>query len=83
MTALLTYAALAVLATSAADARRYVKPFYQDSYPAPRGAHGYEGWVYPDYYCSYTRYPRRVCGVDRRGNERCRVAGWTIEQRCQ
>ena len=28
---------------------------------------GYEGFLVPDYYCSYKRYPNRACSVDARG----------------
>lgn len=72
-----------LLGISSADARRYVKPFYSETYDFDRPVRGYEGFVFPDYYCSYKRYPKRVCTVDRHGSERCRVAGWTLEQTCQ
>ena len=44
---------------------------------------GYEGYVAPNYYCSYKRYPNRDCSVDRRGKERCRIVSWRLEQTCQ
>lgn len=70
------------LVASAAEARR-IKPYYSETYETNRPVRGYEGFLFPDYYCSYKRYPRRVCGVDSRGNEVCRVKGWTLEQTCQ
>jgi hypothetical protein len=73
-----------VMFSSPADAqRRWVKPYYSEEYDVGRGARGYEGFLFPDYYCSYKRYPRRVCSTDKRGRERCRVVGWRLEQTCQ
>jgi hypothetical protein len=69
--------------TGEAEARRGVKPYYSRTYEFQRPVRGYEGWVAPGYYCSYKRYPRRVCSYDRRGNKTCRVKGWTLEQTCQ
>jgi hypothetical protein len=74
-----------ILAATAADAqfRRGVKPYYSESYETPGPERGYEGWVGPDYYCSYKRYPNRECSTDARGRERCRVTSWRLEQTCQ
>ena len=73
-----------MLAASQAEARRYGKEYYSETYDTgSRPARGYEGFLFPDYYCSYKRYPKRVCSTDRRGNETCRVKGWTLEQTCQ
>ena len=69
--------------TSEAEARRGVKPYYWRTYEFKRPVRGYEGWVAPGYYCSYKRYPRRVCTYGRGGKERCRITGWTLEQTCQ
>lgn len=69
--------------TSEAEARRGVKPYYWRTYEFNRPVRGYEGWVAPGYYCSYKRYPRRVCTYGRGGKERCRIKGWTLEQTCQ
>lgn len=63
--------------------RRWVKPFYQQEYDTRGPVRGYEGFLFPDYYCSYKRYPKRVCSTDGRGRERCRVVGWRLEQTCQ
>jgi hypothetical protein len=74
----------AMLVASEAEARRLVKEYYSETYDTgSRPARGYEGFLFPDYYCSYKRYPKRVCSTDRRGNETCRVKGWTLEQTCQ
>lgn len=58
------------------------KGYYSWHYQSDRAARGYEGWVFPDYYCTYKRYPRRVCHHDKKGRERCRIKGWTLEQVC-
>ena len=73
----------ALLAAPAAEARRYVKPYYSETYDFDKPVRGYEGWVAPDYYCSYKRHPKRVCSTNARGKETCRVRGWTLEQTCQ
>jgi hypothetical protein len=76
--------AVAALAPVPAEAqRRWVKPFYQQEYDTRGPVRGYEGFLFPDYYCSYKRYPKRVCSTDARGRERCRVVGWRLEQTCQ
>jgi hypothetical protein len=72
-----------VIAPGSAEARRAVKPYYSETYETRRPARGYEGFLFPDYYCSYKRYPNRACSVDARGRERCRVVGWRLEQTCQ
>jgi hypothetical protein len=76
-------AAAPLLAAGAAEAYRGVKPYYSESYETRRPERGYEGWVAPDYYCSYKRYPNRECSTDARGRERCRVTSWRLEQTCQ
>jgi hypothetical protein len=70
-------------ATTEAEARRGVKPYYSRTYEFDRPVRGYEGHLFPGYYCSYKRYPKRVCTYDRSGRERCRIKGWTLEQTCQ
>ena len=49
-----------LLAAGGAQAR-YVKPYYSETYETKGPERGYEGFLFPDYYCSYKRYPRRVC----------------------
>ena len=78
----MTTLALGVLAAGAAEARG-VKPFYSETYETQGPVRGYEGYVSPNYYCSYKRYPNRVCSSDAGGRERCRVSGWRLEQTCQ
>ena len=75
-----TFAAPLVLA-STAEAR--VKPYYWQNYETPGPQRGYEGYVAPNYYCSYKRYPNRECATDARGKQRCRVVSWRLEQTCQ
>jgi hypothetical protein len=79
--------AIAALALSAiaggAQARGAVKPYYSETYETKGPARGYEGFLFPDYYCSYKRYPNRQCSVDAQGREHCRVVGWQLEQTCQ
>ena len=83
-TALATLAlAIPLLAAGSAEARRAVKPYYSETYEAKGPVRGYEGFLFPDYYCSYKRYPNRDCSVDAQGRERCRVTGWRLEQTCQ
>ncbi len=41
------------------------------------------GFLFPDYYCSYKRYPNRECSADAHGHQRCRVTSWRLEQTCQ
>ena len=74
--------AIPLLAAGAAEARG-VKPFYSETYETQGPVRGYEGYVSPNYYCSYKRYPKRDCSVDAQGKERCRVTGWQLEQTCQ
>ncbi len=75
--------AVSLLAASGAEARRGVKPYYSESYETKGPARGYEGFLNPDYYCSYKRYPNRECSAGANGKERCRVTGWRLEQTCQ
>ncbi len=81
----LAIAALAIplFTAGAAEARRLVKPYYSETYETKGPARGYEGFLFPDYYCSYKRYPNRDCSVDAQGRERCRITGWRLEQTCQ
>ncbi len=83
-TAVLAALALAapLLAAGGAQAR-YVKPYYSETYDTKGPVRGYEGFLFPDYYCSYKRYPNRTCATDAQGRERCRVTGWRLEQTCQ
>jgi hypothetical protein len=66
-----------------AQFRHGVKPYYSESYTTRRPERGYEGFLFPDYYCSYIRYPNRKCATDRRGHQRCRIVSWRLEQTCQ
>ena len=79
----ITALAIPFFAAGSAEARRGVKPYYSESYETKGPARGYEGFLFPDYYCSYKRYPNRHCSVDAGGRERCRVTGWRLEQTCQ
>lgn len=84
---MLAVAALAtplVVATNAdAQLRRGVKPYYSESYETGGPQRGYEGYVAPDYYCSYKRFPNRECTTGKGGKQRCRVVSWRLEQTCQ
>jgi len=71
-----------VLVPVEAVARHGAKPYYSERYESDRPVRGYEGFLFPDYYCSYKRYPKRVCS-NRGGREICWVEGWTLEQTCQ
>ena len=72
-----------ILMAGQAEARRWTKGYYSETYEFNRPVRGYEGFLFPDYYCSYKRYPKRVCSYDKRGHESCRIKGWTLEQTCQ
>jgi len=78
-------AAAPLLAAITAQAQFYrgVKPYYSESYETRGPERGYEGFLFPDYYCSYIRYPNRECSTDARGRERCRIVSWRLEQTCQ
>jgi hypothetical protein len=81
-------AATAALATpffaaGAAHAYRGVKPYYSESYQTRGPQRGYEGYVAPDYYCSYKRFPNRECTMGKGGKQRCSVVSWRLEQTCQ
>jgi hypothetical protein len=75
--------AVPLFTAGAAEARRGVKPYYSESYETRGPVRGYEGYVAPDYYCSYKRFPNRECSVDARGKQWCRVVSWRLEQTCQ
>src|SRR5690606_21839179 len=80
----LACAAPVIAVTSAdAQARRGVKPYYSESYETPGPQHGYEGYVAPNYYCSYKRFPNRECTTSSSGKRSCRVVSWRLEQTCQ
>jgi hypothetical protein len=79
----ITALAIPLLAAGTAEAGHGVKPFYSETYETQGPVRGYEGYVSPNYYCSYKRYPKRDCSVDAQGKERCRVTGWQLEQTCQ
>ena len=74
-----------MLASGAAQAqfRRGVKPYYSESYETRGPVRGYEGYIAPDYYCSYKRFPNRECTTGANGKQRCRVVSWRLEQTCQ
>jgi len=74
-----------LLAATGADAqgRRGVKPYYSESYESRGPQRGYEGFLFPDYYCSYKRYPNRECTTSKSGKRNCRVVSWRLEQTCQ
>jgi hypothetical protein len=83
-TAAIAVATLAVpYLTAEAEARGGAKPYYSETYETKGPARGYEGFLFPDYYCSYKRYPNRQCSTDANGREHCRVVGWQLEQTCQ
>jgi hypothetical protein len=75
-------AVASVMVPAEAMARHGAKPYYSETYETGRPVRGYEGFLFPDYYCSYKRYPKRVCS-DWGGRGSCRVVGWTLEQTCQ
>ena len=72
-----------IVTASAAQAQFRGKPYYWENYETRGPQRGYEGYIAPNYYCSYKRYPNRTCSTDARGRERCRVVSWRLEQTCQ
>jgi hypothetical protein len=66
-----------------AEARNWGKDYYSQTFETDRPVKGYEGFLFPDYYCSYKRHPKRVCSNDKRGRQTCRITAWTLEQTCQ
>ena len=73
--------AASIFAAGAAQAR--VKPYYWQNYETRGPVRGYEGYVAPNYYCSYKRFPNRECTTGAGGKQRCRVVSWRLEQTCQ
>ena len=72
--------AAAALATGApAEARG--KGVYVQDYKFDKPMHGYSGHS-GAYYCDYQRLPDRKCTVDRNGNEKCAIVGWTLREMC-
>jgi hypothetical protein len=80
---LLAAAAFATPLLAAATAQAYVKPYYWKNYETRGPERGYEGYVAPNYYCSYKRFPNRECTTGKGGKQRCRVVSWRLEQTCQ
>jgi len=71
-----------MLVSGEAEARRGGKGIFTQSYDFDRPMHGYEGHSQvPGYYCTYKRFPKRVC-KETLGGEACKVVGWTLEQTC-
>lgn len=52
------------------------------TYESDKPLRGYEGFLFPGYYCSYKRLPVRTCDYDRQGREACKITSWRIEQIC-
>ena len=57
--------AVPLLAAGAAEAQARVKPYYWENYETRGPVRGYEGYVAPNYYCSYKRFPNRECSAAR------------------
>lgn len=70
----------AVLTAGDAEARgRRVEHWTFESRHALKG---YEGFLFPGYYCSYRRFPVRTCTYDKHGRELCKITSWRLEQVC-
>jgi hypothetical protein len=67
---------------SAGDAEARGRRVGQWTYESDRPLKGYEGFLFPGYYCSYRRFPVRTCTYDRQGRESCKVTSWRMEQSC-
>ncbi len=79
---ILGVAASSMLISDQAEAKRGGKGYYVKQYDLDRPLHGYEGHTWRGYYCSYKRFPKRVCNYNG-DTETCKVVGWTLEQSCQ
>jgi hypothetical protein len=79
---MLGVAASSMLISDQAHAKRGGKGYYVQHYDLDRPLHGYEGHTWRGYYCSYKRFPKRVCNYNG-DTETCKVVGWTLEQSCQ
>jgi hypothetical protein len=80
---LIAFAASVVALSGPAEAQPFQRQPYEEwQYETKRPQRGYEGFPAPGIYCSYRRIPNRVCTVDKRGREVCRVKSWTIQQSC-
>lgn len=79
---MLGVAASSMLISDQAEAKRGGKGYYVKQYDLDRPLHGYEGHTWRGYYCSYKRFPKRVCNYNG-DTETCKVVGWTLEQSCQ
>lgn len=66
---------------SAAEAGGRGKDVYVQDYKFDKPMHGYSGHS-GAYYCDYQRLPDRKCTVDRNGNEKCAIVGWTLREMC-
>ena len=79
-------AAIALLVQSdGAAAQISWQPPYRRDIETRGPTHGYSGFVRQGartYYCDYMRIPNRTCTTDRAVRQRCRVASWTLQQRC-
>jgi hypothetical protein len=71
----------AMLASGEAEARggRRVEHW---TYESRHALKGYEGFLFPGYYCSYRRFPVRTCKYDKHGREFCKITSWRLEQVC-
>jgi hypothetical protein len=52
------------------------------TYESRHALKGYEGFLFPGYYCSYRRFPVRTCTYDKHGHELCKITSWRLEQVC-
>lgn len=67
---------------TAGDAEARDRRFEQWTYESKRPLKGYEGFLFPGYYCSYRRFPVRSCVYDKHGREVCKITSWRMEQSC-
>lgn len=74
-------AAAAVLSGSPAEAGGRGKEVFVQDYKFSKPMHGYSGHS-GSYYCDYQRLPDRKCSLDRNGNEKCKIVGWTLREMC-
>jgi hypothetical protein len=75
-------AAAALVTGSPAEAGGRGKEVFVQDYKFAKPMHGYSGHS-GSYFCDYQRLPDRKCSIDRNGNERCKIVGWTLREFCQ
>ena len=75
-------AATALAGASGANAAGAAKDFFVETYKFSKPMNGYSGFS-SSYYCDYQKQPDTKCSIDKYGNQKCVIVGWTLQQMCQ